>query len=112
MGKAKSSGITPTRSDAAKILAMVARGDRRHDIAAWFGLNQGRIKEVEDGEHGTPPMIASLQLPPSGSPGPKARDLRAAVEKVHQLLTISGAAALASAISELAQAKAEFDKDV
>lgn len=49
MGKAKPSGITPTQSDAAKILAMVARGDRRHDIAAWFGLNQGALRRSKTG---------------------------------------------------------------
>jgi hypothetical protein len=29
---------------------MLARGDRHHDIAAWFGVNQARIAEVKGGE--------------------------------------------------------------
>ena len=58
-----------------------------------------------------PPMAPSHQLPPSGSPGPKAQELRAAVEKVHQLLTTSGAVGLVTAISELERAKTEFDRN-
>jgi hypothetical protein len=59
MSKAPRSGITVKNTDVPVILAMVARQDRRHDIAAWFGLNQGRIKEVEDGKHGNPPLARS-----------------------------------------------------
>jgi hypothetical protein len=112
MAKARPSGITLTRSDVAKILAMVARGDRRHDIAAWFGLNQGRIKEVEDGDYGKPPIAPANEIPPSGSPGPKARELRVAAEKVYSLLTTNGAAGVNTAISELSQAITRFERDV
>lgn len=28
---------------------MILRNDRHHDIAAWFGVNQGRIAEVKQG---------------------------------------------------------------
>lgn len=80
MSKARRSGIVVHSGDVPTIIAMVARGDRRHDIAAWFGLNQGRIKEVEDGLHGPPVASGTGSLPPSGSPGPKARELRHAVE--------------------------------
>jgi hypothetical protein len=31
---------------------MAARGDKDHDVAAWFGENQGRIAEVKGGSHG------------------------------------------------------------
>ncbi len=30
-------------------MGMISRGDRNHDIAVWFGVNQGRIAEVKDG---------------------------------------------------------------
>ena len=86
MSKARRSGITVQEVDVPIILAMVARGDRRHDVAAWFGLNQGRIKEVEDGAHGMPKLAHSADLPPSGSPGPKAQTLRLAVEETIALL--------------------------
>lgn len=39
MGKANASGHSLTNKDASIILGMVARGDREHDIAAWFGVN-------------------------------------------------------------------------
>ena len=48
-GRGKASGYTLKASDAPIIFGMVARGDRDHDIAAWFGVNQGRIAEVKDG---------------------------------------------------------------
>ena len=39
--RAKSSGIRLTEYDAALVKGMLARGDRQHDIAAWFGVNGG-----------------------------------------------------------------------
>jgi hypothetical protein len=33
-------------ADASIVKGMAARGDRQSDIAAWFGLNNGRINEV------------------------------------------------------------------
>jgi hypothetical protein len=56
---------------------MVARGDRDHDIAAWFGVNQGRIAEVKDGsKFGSIAAAPAAQLPPKGPPGIKGRRLR------------------------------------
>ena len=106
------SGITLSSSIISKVLSMVERGDRRHDIAAWFGLNQGRIKEVEKGDHGTPPLAPENQLPPSGSPGPKAQQLRRAVEKVRRILQKKGEASVAEALDHLKTATTEFDKNV
>jgi hypothetical protein len=34
--RAESSGVRLTRADAAIAKGMIARGDRHHDIAAWF----------------------------------------------------------------------------
>lgn len=110
MAKASRSGITVNKHDVPKILGMVARGDRRHDIAAWFGLNQGRIKEVEDGEHGTPPLALFLQLPPSGSPGPKALSIRDAVNKAISDLQ-EGKKNAAAVAEDLKTAAAQFDKN-
>lgn len=108
MAKAPRSGRTVQTQDVPIILAMVARGDRRHDIAAWFGLNQGRIKEVEDGTHGTAPLANNGQLPPSGSPGPKARNIRDAVQDALGLLAGGNAK---GALQSLTQAAQEFDKN-
>lgn len=43
------------------------RGDRNHDIAAFFGVNQGRIAEIKDGSRFTEVAAANLEdLPPKG----------------------------------------------
>jgi hypothetical protein len=112
MAKAKRSGIVVHQADVPIIRGMVDRGDRKHDIAAWFGLNQGRIAEVEDGVHGTHPAAHPSKLPPSGSPGPRARMLRAEAQRVFQLLKKQNAADTAAALQRLETALEEFDKDV
>jgi hypothetical protein len=69
MGKANASGHSLTNKDASIILGMVARGDREHDIAAWFRVNQARIAEVKSGLHGSRVSAASAtELPPKGCP--------------------------------------------
>lgn len=67
--------------DASIILGMVARGDKRHDIAAWFGENQARIAEVEQGAFGNLQAAPANDLPPRGAPGPKGRRLRSKVAR-------------------------------
>ena len=47
--RADPSGISLTEADAAIIKGMLARGDRQHDIAAWFGVNGGKIGEISTG---------------------------------------------------------------
>jgi hypothetical protein len=47
--RAEPSGLALTAADAALIRGMIVRGDRHHDIAAFFGVNQGRIAEIKDG---------------------------------------------------------------
>jgi hypothetical protein len=111
MAKAHRSGITVRKADLPIILGMVARGDRRHDIAAWFGLNQGRIKEAENGDYGTAAAAPANQLPPSGSPGPKARALRGELDRVYQHLKKQTPADTNAAVQRLEHAIAEFDQD-
>ena len=77
MSRSKASGHVLKRTDAPIIMGMVARGDRDHDIAAWFGVNQGRIAEVKDGtKFGTVAAASAADLPPKGPPGIKGRRLR------------------------------------
>lgn len=104
MSKAKSSGISLNARDASVVLGMVARNDRDHDIAAWFGVNQGRIADVKDGKYGTPPI--SQNLPPKGPPGVKGRRLRKEAEAVLKLLDPASKPA-----QMLASALAEYDKN-
>lgn len=60
-----------TRHDAELVMGMLNRGDSQHHIAAWFGENQARIVEVENGKMFGPVKAAPAQdLPPKGAPGP------------------------------------------
>ena len=108
MAKSNSSGITVSPRDVPTIIGMVARGDRRHDIAAWFGLNQGRVKETEDGKYGPPQAKAGSKLPPKGAPGPKGRHLRAAVNSA---LSRFAAGDTAGGITELQHGVGNYDAD-
>lgn len=65
--RAGSSGLTLTAQDAALIRGMIERGDRHHDIAAFFGVNQGRIAEIKGGSRYPEVPNADLEeLPPPG----------------------------------------------
>lgn len=109
MARGKSSGITLTNRDASVVLGMVARDDREHDIAAWFGVNQGRIAEVKAGSHGALQAAQPQDLPPKGPPGPKGRRLRGAVGRALDLLTSRGKVCLAEAIGLLEDARIRYD---
>ncbi|MDM9620996.1 hypothetical protein [Rhizobium sp. S96] len=46
---------------------MGARYDRHHDIAAWFGVNQGRVADILSGKKFQWVAAAPIeQLPPRG----------------------------------------------
>lgn len=75
-----------TNRDVQIIMGMIARGDKQHDIAAWFGENQARIVEAEQGSHGQQPAAPQSELPPKGAPGPKGRKMRAFAGKALKLL--------------------------
>jgi hypothetical protein len=65
--RAPSSGITLSAADAALIKGMLHRGDRQHDIAAWFGVNGGRIAEISTGRRFFEVEAAATDtLPPAG----------------------------------------------
>jgi hypothetical protein len=75
--RAAPSGISLTESDAAIVKGMLARGDRQHDIAAWFGVNGGRVGEIATGARFPGVLPApDEQLPP---PGPYLSGREAAV---------------------------------
>jgi hypothetical protein len=49
------------------VKGMISRGDRQHDIAAYFGVNGGRIGEISTGKRGQGVHAASAAwLPPAG----------------------------------------------
>jgi len=65
--RAEPSGVTLDSIDAAVIKGMLARGDRQHDIAAWFGVNGGRVAEIASGVKFTTVSAAPRRmLPPPG----------------------------------------------
>lgn len=107
MARAERSGRWVRKADIPLILGMVARGDRRHDIAAWFGLNQGRIAEIEEGKHGSAPLADATDLPPSGSPGPKALALSAASQRAIKALEAMPPN-VAAALKTLKEAQVHF----
>jgi hypothetical protein len=74
MSRANASGFVLAPADIPIALAMVARGDRDHDIAAWFGVNPGRMTSLKEGKYGTPPLAHHSQLPPLGHLGSRVGD--------------------------------------
>lgn len=106
MPRGKASGYILTKADAAIVLAMQARGDRDHDIAAWFGVNQGRVAEVKDGKFGSVAPAPASSLPPTGAPGVKGKKLR---ESVGKALAALAAGKVEVAKSELQMAEARYD---
>ena len=90
--RALPSGVRLTTDDAAVIKGMLARGDRQHDVAAWFGVNGGRIGEIATGRRFRSINPATEGLPPPG-PYPQARRAVAAIDAL-------AAAKLALAVAE------------
>jgi hypothetical protein len=65
--KAPPSGNRLDEEDAAIVKGMLARGDRQHDIAAWFGVNGGRIGEISTSAKFAKVKPTDLaDLPPQG----------------------------------------------
>jgi hypothetical protein len=59
--------MNATASDAALIRGMLARGDKQSDIAAFFGINGGRISEINTGKRHPKAVAAPAdELPPPG----------------------------------------------
>jgi hypothetical protein len=107
MTRGKASGYALTKADAAIVRAMQARGDRDHDIAAWFGVNQGRVAEVKNGQCGSVTPAPAHILPPKGAPGVKGRELRNSIERA---LTALQSGDVDTAKSELESGRASYDK--
>lgn len=95
-------------NDAKIIVGMANRGDDHHDIAAWFGINQGRIAEALAGKYGTPSAAPPDELPPKGPTGMKGRRLRGKTIKAIAALE-SGDSATALAL--LKEGLADFNKN-
>jgi hypothetical protein len=68
MPKAAASGNALSHQDTCLVKGMLERGDRQHDIAAYFGVNGGRIGEVASGDNPYPSATPANEdvLPPAG----------------------------------------------
>jgi hypothetical protein len=108
MARGKASGYTLKNSDVPIIMGMEARGDRDHDIAAWFGVNQGRIAEAKEGKYGPGQPAPQNTLPPKGPPGVKGKRLRTALKSAIDAIE-KGTTDLASVKKLLAEAAAKYD---
>lgn len=63
-----------TEDEAGVVKGMLARGDKQHDIAAYFGVNGGRIAEVSTGKKW--PDILAVGHGELPEPGPyRLRDM-------------------------------------
>ncbi|MFQ8430248.1 hypothetical protein [Amaricoccus sp. W119] len=86
--KAPSSGIKLDEHDAAVVKGMLERGDRQHDIAAWFGVNGGRIAEISNGSKFKDVAAKSEDLPPAGpyTAMKSVKEARANLKKIREKL--------------------------
>jgi hypothetical protein len=87
--RATASGISLSEDNAALVKGMLARGDRQHDIAAWFGVNGGRIGEIASAQNFWHVEAAPTQLFPPPGPYLSGRDtaiLIAALRKARKAL--------------------------
>jgi hypothetical protein len=90
--RAPSSGISIDDDDAAIIKGMLTRGDRQHDIAAWFGVNGGRIAEIATGQRfGAIAAAGANRLPPPGPylSGRETAVLFHALQKAREALDVA-----------------------
>ena len=101
--RAPASGVRLSRKEAAIVKAMLKRGDRQHDIAAWFGVNGGRIGEIAAGRSHRDVPMATLNLPPPG-PYLAGRDAYAAIFALEEASkTINAALSLIKERADQAQ---------
>ena len=88
MTRASASGVRLTSEDAAIVKGMLARGDRQHDIASWFGVNGGRVAEIATGVRFRFVDAAHDGLPPPGPylSGRDAEVLKGALQQAREAL--------------------------
>lgn len=89
--RAEPSGIHLTEMDAAVAKGMLDRGDRQHDVAAWFGVNAGRIAEIAAGRRfaWVTPIYTSLPPPGPYPIGRQSIEAKAALDKALAALVLA-----------------------
>lgn len=71
------------------VKGMLNRGDKQHDIAAYFGVNGGRVAEISSGQTGGAVLAAAaIELPPAGPimAGRSALHIKATLEGLRDLI--------------------------
>ena len=91
--RAPPSGVSLSEEDAAIAKGMLHRGDRQHDIAAWFGVNAGRIAEIATGASFTRVKARKENLPPPGPylSGRSAHEVKLALENAERAIALAKA---------------------
>lgn len=84
--RAKTSGVRLTEHDASLVKGMLTRGDRQHDIAAYFGVNAGRIAEITGGDTFSSVQPAAAADLPSPGPYPTGKQVAKALAALDQAL--------------------------
>ena len=86
MDRAKNSGRKLSVANVRVVKGMLLRGDRQHDIAAWFGVNAGRIGEINNRTKFRDVLPQTQDLPP---PGPYLSGLSKEI-LAHELAIVYG----------------------
>jgi hypothetical protein len=104
MRKAPASGITLGYRETCVVKGMLARGDRQHDIASYYGVNGGRIAEIANGPGNYPNAQPATEadLPPE-RPYLTKYAVQSVIDTLNEALE---ALDLADAETELADVKA------
>lgn len=68
------------------VKGMLVRGDKQHDIAAFFKTNAGRIAEIAVGKRGTEIKAAPIDALPSIEGGPRYIDPNSPIERQMAML--------------------------
>jgi hypothetical protein len=83
MSRAQKSGISLTAKDAALVKGMILRGDRQHDIAAYFGVNGGRIGEISSKRRFASVQPAPAEVLPPPGPYLSGRDAAVLIQAIY-----------------------------
>ena len=98
MSRAEESGMILTEEDASVVKGMLLRGDRQHDIAAWFGVNGGRIAEISTGKKFSNVAAQDKKLP---HVGPYLSGRQSEKTRIELLLIRKKAEELVAAIDQI-----------
>lgn len=84
----RNKAISLSKADVALVKGMLDRNDKQHDIAAYFGVNGGRVAEIKTRKRHSEVRAAKPEdLPPAG---PYIMSGRSALKAKETLLALRG----------------------